>query len=632
MVANDDPFLRLESLIDHIECSIAPQLKNVLNGDLKSAAIRMRAELKNARIRLRDLEQRSRRLAESQADAIVNSAEIIDELEETKNRLKESFRSEEQARLAAERLSSYGRILDSSDNEIYIFDARTMLFLHVNHGARANLGYTIDDLRQMSALAIKPEFTEESFAKLINPLRKGVVSGIRFTTTHRRKNGSRYPVEVNIQKSVFEQKSVLVAVVLDISERRKMEDELRGSQEKAIAADRSKSEFLANMSHEIRTPMTAILGFSEALLDQGISAEEKLQAIQTIHRNGQHLLELINDILDLSKVEAGKLEVERRSVSPSGILQDVKQLLGERARERGNSLQIELQGSIPQTIQTDPTRLKQALVNLAGNAVKFTTNGVVQIVAGCDFENQQMFFRVIDNGIGISPEQMERIFKPFSQADSSTTREHGGTGLGLAITERIAELLGGAVSVASEPGKGSTFTLTLATGPLKGAPTISRLNTSAFAETSPRELRRGGSDTIEGRVLLVEDGPDNQRLLAFVLKKAGAEVCLAENGKEGVEAALSAWKKGSPFDLILMDMQMPVMDGYAATAFLRNEGYSGQIVALTAHAMEGEINKCLAAGCDAYLTKPIDAQTFIPEVAARMGLPSKYAATPILCF
>ncbi len=632
MVANDDPFLRLESLIDHIECSIAPQLKNALHGDFKSAAILMRAELKKGRSQLSELEQRSRRLAEAQADAIVNSAEIIDELEETKNRLKESFRSEEQARLAAERLSSYGRILDSSDNEIYIFDARTMRFLHVNHGARANLGYTIDDLRQMSPLAIKPEFTEESFAKLLDPLRKGVVSGIRFTATHMRKDGSRYPVEVNMQKSVFEQKSVLVAVVLDISERRKMEDELRGSQEKAIAADRSKSEFLANMSHEIRTPMTAILGFSEALLDQSISAEEKIQAIQTIHRNGQHLLELINDILDLSKVEAGKLEVEQRSVSPSDILQDVKQLLGERARERGNSLQIELQGSIPQTIQTDPTRLKQALVNLAGNAVKFTTNGVVQIVAGCDFEKQQMFFRVIDNGIGISPEQMKRIFKPFSQADSSTTREHGGTGLGLAITERIAELLGGAVRVQSEPGKGSAFTLTLATGPLNSAPTISRLDSPAFVETSPRELRRGGSDTIEGRVLLVEDGLDNQRLLAFVLKKAGAEVCLAENGKKGVEAALAAWKKGTPFGLILMDMQMPVMDGYAATAHLRNAGYSGQIVALTAHAMKGEIDKCLAAGCDAYLTKPIDANTFIPEVASRIGLPSEYTATPILCF
>ena len=410
----------------------------------------------------------------------------------------------------------------------------------------------------------------------------------------------------------------------NLAERREWEESLRSAMEAAEAATRAKTEFLANMSHEVRTPMTAILGFSDLLIEPNTTDSDRRNAVQTIQRNGQHLLGLLNDILDLSKIEAGKLDVEHTACPTRRVLFDVVDLLKGKAEEKYLALRIESDGLIPETITSDPTRLKQALVNLVGNAIKFSERGVVRIVASCDLRAETLSFAVIDQGVGMTPEQVARLFQPFTQADASTSRRFGGTGLGLMISKRIAELLDGDVTVATEPGRGSVFTLTVATGPLNDVQMV------AACDPRPTSIESPAPSTdlpaIRGRVLLVEDGQDNQRLLTLLLQKAGAEVTLAENGHEGMEKALAATAEGQPFGVVLMDMEMPVMDGYTATRRLRDQGYLGQIVALTAHAMKGQLAECLSAGCDHYLSKPIRRDLLIREVAKRMDCLSPWAS------
>ena len=403
-------------------------------------------------------------------------------------------------------------------------------------------------------------------------------------------------------------------------------EEVRTAWLAAEAANRAKSEFLANMSHEIRTPMTAILGFSDLLLDPESSDSDKHNAAQTIRRNGQHLLDLINDILDMSKIEAGQMEFECIPTNTLQVVRDLLDLMNERASQRGIVLKSIIHGVIPETILTDPTRLRQALLNLVGNAIKFTQRGEVRIEMRFDPVALLLRFDVIDTGIGMTAEQIARLFRPFSQGDASTSRRFGGTGLGLTITKRIAKALGGDVTVASAPKKGSAFALSVASGSSVGVPMVSVPGREPQTPHAPREFTH--LPRIEGQVLLVEDGPDNQRLISHLLRKAGARVEIAENGQVGLEKSLQAWKEGSPFGVVLMDMQMPVLDGYEATRRLRSTGYQGQIVALTAHAMLTDREKCLDAGCDHYLTKPIDRATLVREVAERMGKPGRQTRTP----
>ncbi|MAT13957.1 MAG: hypothetical protein CMJ46_01650 [Planctomyces sp.] len=375
-------------------------------------------------------------------------------------------------------------------------------------------------------------------------------------------------------------------------------------------ADATKSEFLANMSHEIRTPLTAILGFSEVLQDNDISPREKQNAIQTIHRNGSHLLALINDILDLSKVAAGKLELEYCRTNPRHIVEEVVELLSERARLRHLELVVSYEGKIPALINTDPTRLKQALVNLVGNAIKFTEHGRVEVCLRYESVHNKLIFEVIDSGIGMTPEQVERIFRPFGQADSSTTRKYGGTGLGLTITKMIANMLGGDITVCSEFGVGSRFHFWMVAEVLD--------HENEETAPSPRPGKVKSSTRRGGRILLVEDGIDNQRLISFLLRKEGYEVDIVANGKEGVETTVAAWEASTPYDLVLMDMQMPVMDGYTASRELRAKDYPGHIVAITAHAMKGDEMACRDAGCDGYLTKPIDRKALLEAISIRL--------------
>ncbi len=445
--------------------------------------------------------------------------------------------------------------------------------------------------------------------------------------------------------------TMVVEQLQDITEQKNAQLELKGTIEAlesanktleefnrlAESATRAKSEFLANMSHEIRTPMTAILGYLD-LIAGGCPAQcdfgNKLipEYVNIIKSNGEHLLRLINDVLDLSKIEAGRLVVERVACRPAELVGEVVSLMRVRAAGKGIPLLLKFDGPCPETVQTDPTRLRQILVNLIGNAIKFTETGQVRVVVRLvdgDSASPKLAVDVVDTGIGIPPEQIEQIFEPFSQGDASSARRFGGTGLGLTISRRLARLLGGDITVRSHPGQGSTFTATIDPGPLTGVAMLQR-PTEAIASARLDRTRSGEQlplPKLNCRVLLAEDSPDNQRLIAFLLRKAGAEVVTASNGRQAVELALASVAgsaqtadesqpcQTASFDVILMDMQMPELDGYQATTQLRAAGYTGPIIALTAYAMADDRQKSLAAGCDDYLTKPIAHHTLITTVA-----------------
>ncbi len=411
--------------------------------------------------------------------------------------------------------------------------------------------------------------------------------------------------------------------------------DLATARDEAQAANHAKSDFLANMSHEIRTPMTAILGFADLLnetLRDHCVPTECADAVRTIQRNGEYLLAIIDDILDISKIEAGKMVIERVACSPRQLVNEVAELVRVRSESKGLALDVECAESVPQSISTDPTRLQQILINLLGNAIKFTRSGSIRLVVETDRNDAQepiLRFDVVDSGIGMTADQAAGLFQPFQQADNSTTREFGGTGLGLHLSKRLAEMLGGDLIIAeTAPGVGTRFRATVAATLLEGhSPASDR----AWMETKKDQKAvdaRKYADLSHCHVLLAEDALDNQRLISLVLKKAGADVKVADNGKLAVDAALTAVEEGRPFDVLLMDMKMPVMDGYEASAWLRRRGYTGPIVALTAHAMSSDREKCLRAGCDDYATKPIDRAKLIQTVSEFARRAAKGADVP----
>jgi signal transduction histidine kinase/DNA-binding response OmpR family regulator len=386
------------------------------------------------------------------------------------------------------------------------------------------------------------------------------------------------------------------------------------ARDRAEQANRAKSAFLANMSHEIRTPMTAIIGYADMLLEAEQTPEERQDGLQVIRRNAHHLLEIINDILDLSKIEAEKLTIEQIACDLPQIIADIVSLMRPRAVDKGLELRLAGAPDLPRHITCDPVRLKQILINLVGNAVKFTQQGSIELGVACHRSPQRntLELRITDTGIGMADVQVGRLFQPFTQADESTTRRFGGTGLGLVITKRLAEAMGGGIAVESKPGVGSTFTVRIDAGALDGVQTVKGLGESlAMPAHGPV---RSEPVRLSGRILLAEDGIDNQRLLCAHLRKAGATVSVAANGRIAVEAA-----RAQEFDLILMDMQMPEMDGYTAARTLREAGMDLPIVALTAHAMSGDREKCLAAGCTDYLTKPVSRDRLLTCVAGHLS-------------
>ena len=386
-------------------------------------------------------------------------------------------------------------------------------------------------------------------------------------------------------------------------QRLQVEKDLEIAKDVAENASKAKSAFVANMSHEIRTPLTAIIGFSERLLNRNQNIEQREEATRTIIRNSTHLNQIVNDILDLSKIEAGQLEIERKNISLTQILTELDSLTGMQAREAGLEFVINYNFPIPKIIETDPVRLKQILINLCGNAVKFTQQGSITTDISYDAVTNQVKFSVRDTGIGMTSEEMHKIFKPFSQADISTTRKFGGTGLGLCISMQLAEKLGGSITCTSEKKKGSQFCFTINAGEIDKIKLINTIDDSPSRASN--ETISNKPAPLKGRILLAEDSPDNQQLVSHYVSETGASLTIVENGQLAVEEILV-----NDYDLVLMDVQMPVMDGLEATNWLRTLGYKKPIVMLTANAMKEDHKRSKIVGADDYLVKPVDLSKF----------------------
>ena len=389
----------------------------------------------------------------------------------------------------------------------------------------------------------------------------------------------------------------------EVAKRAEHEAQLSQAKEVAEAASRAKDEFLANMSHEIRTPMNAVIGAANLLSDTEVSAEQH-DYVEIIGQNADSLLSVINDILDFSRIEAGKLAIERLELNLETLMSGVLDTVAIRSREKGLELAHELHPTVPVLLHGDPNRLRQILVNLVGNAVKFTDSGSVTVRVSLDEQSDTQAtvrFSICDTGIGIPEDGLDRLFQAFSQVDSSTTRRYGGTGLGLAISKQLAELMGGRIGVESAPGRGSTFWFTAV---LDRQPAGRRAETTGTRPVTPA-LRGVGEQRRRARILVAEDNPTNQLVTMRMLAKLGFGATAVATGQEAVEALTE-----DPYDLVLMDVQMPVMDGLEATRTIRDPSSGVRnphvpIVALTAHAMKSDRERCLAAGMDAYVFKPV---------------------------
>ena len=540
-------------------------------------------------------------------------------------------RAEAAAQSATRRLDAQLRAIDLSTARIEFATDGTILA--VNAKFMAFLGYREDELVGSHHRMLLPpeEVDAQSYVDFWQRLHRGEFHTGEFKRIA--KDGTQRWIHATYNPIIRDDGAVerIVKYATDITSEKLAEQSLqamvveleqqtrvaRKLAEEAESANRAKSEFLANMSHEIRTPMTAIVGFAD-LLDNDRSVtddpDQLASAIKTIRDNADHLLTIINDILDMSKLDAGKMTIENVATDPAQIIEEVASLLRRQARGKGLALNIRYDSKLPQRIASDPTRLRQILLNVTSNAIKFTEMGSVTVHVACRPDDERLIYSVVDTGVGMTGEQRKLVeqFDAFTQADTSMTRKFGGTGLGLRISQHLARMLGGNITIDSTFGKGSTFTVSIGTGSLDGVRMIDwnadrpPVDQQPVPDSAKETVDKPAAPLLGARILLAEDGPDNQRLIKHVLSRAGADVTIVENGKLALEQALATQQNEAAFDVVLMDMQMPVMDGYEATRRLRERAYGGTIIALTAHAMTGDRQKCLEAGCDDYTTKPID--------------------------
>ncbi|MBF0213368.1 MAG: response regulator [Magnetococcales bacterium] len=468
------------------------------------------------------------------------------------------------------------------------------------NGNRAQiLGATPDQLSPPFQPNGQPS-TEAAQERIQESLRQGAH---RFEWVHRRLDGTDFWVEVTVAVTRLEGRQVLFVAWRDITERKRLEQKIQESETEwrraktdAETANRAKSDFLAAMSHEIRTPMNVVLGMSELLLETDLTPVQR-RFTETMHHSGKAMLGVINDVLDFSRIEAGRISLETNHYSPRQMVLDTAHLMQIAAEEKGLSLTVEVTPTIPESMQGDDGRIRQVLINLIGNAIKFTHHGRVEVrlTLDPDAPDRLLLFAVTDTGIGIPPEQLEHIFAQFTQADAGIARRYGGSGLGLAISRRLVEMMGGRIWVESRLDQGSQFFFTL---PI-------RLSTLPVLPVSPAE-RASDDPTRTLRILLAEDVEENQILFEAYLMQTGHHLVMVNDGIEAM-----ARVQAERFDVVIMDIQMPRMDGYTATRHIRQwERETGRapmpIVALTAHAMETEIQRSQEAGCTLFLTKPIN--------------------------
>ncbi|NQZ07874.1 MAG: response regulator [Algicola sp.] len=384
---------------------------------------------------------------------------------------------------------------------------------------------------------------------------------------------------------------------------------LEEARDMALSASKAKSDFLSNMSHEIRTPLTSIIGFSNSLSDESLSETDINVATSSIVRNAHHLMNIINDILDLAKIEQQTFELEQVEFDLLNLLHEVEESVSLQAIEKNLWFNVNIHFPIPQHIICDPTWVKQVLLNLASNALKFTNEGGIDINVGYLADDSKIAIEVIDTGIGITLAQQKKIFEPFSQADTTTTRRYGGTGLGLTICTKLAQLMQGELTLSSEPGRGSRFSFAFAIAPVNKANIIDNISQVITSHDTAEQLPML-IPGLRGHVLVAEDSLDTQNLVALYIKKTGAQVTFVNNGQLAVEKAMA-----ETFDLVLMDIQMPIVDGIEATALLRQIGFQKPIIAFTANAEKRSLDNALEAGCDGHITKPIDQSLFFRVLA-----------------
>jgi PAS domain S-box-containing protein len=493
----------------------------------------------------------------------------------------------------------YKILFYANSDGILIAEASTKKFRYANPAICRMLGYSEEELLRMGVADIHPkESLDQVFAEF-----EAQAAGTKTISEDlpcMRKDGQVISVSINACKVTVNQTEYLQSVFRDITERKQMEENLWIAKKQAETANEAKSEFMANMSHEIRTPLNSIIGFSEILIREELLAEEHKEHIRIVRNNGKYLLHLINDILDFTKIKAGKMKVEMGPCSLEQIINRMELMMYPIAEEKELVFEIHGKTDLPAYIVTDTLRLQQCLINIVNNAIKFTDKGHIYLNISLEDKKGRCYirFEVEDTGIGIDPESQEQIFKPFIQEDGSTLRKYGGTGLGLAIVKDLVGLLGGELTLTSEKGKGSVFSLVIPAGiDLATQPLLDR---QKIGEYNSSDMDKAGHAKFSGSVLVVEDVRSNQLFMKSLLGKMGLKVTIAGNGAEAVVKAL-----GQEYDLILMDIQMPEVNGYDAARRLRSKGIKTPIVALTAGALKGDDKKCIEAGCDDYLSKPV---------------------------
>ena len=529
------------------------------------------------------------------------------------DRLKVAMRQAAQANhQALENLTRYRSLFDNAVEGIFQISLNRR-FIDVNPAMANMLGYSspkkmIKTVRDAISICYPLEDDFNNVIKIIEEGNEVYEMDARYVG----RNGEECWATSTV-RIIYDKKNNplhLEGTFVDITERIERErveresEQARLETEVAEASAAAKSQFLANMSHEIRTPLTAIIGYGESLLDDSLSDEERHESSEVVVRSGKHLLQLINDILDHSKIDADKLDTEIMSVNLLTLLNEIKTYFDAKAAEKNIAFNLQYEFPLPSVIETDPTRLKQILINLCSNALKFTDEGSISLIVRCELITEKLFIKVLDTGIGVKEEQLDKLFDPFAQAAPSIARQYGGTGLGLSISRRLAEMLGGSISASSIYGEGSEFEVIISTGSLKNA---SFVRDRSELHNQRSRLQVMAAPRLQGRIMYAEDNEVNRRLIKQLVSRTGASLTLVTNGAEALEAGT---RNGQSFDLILMDIQMPVMDGRDATLALREAGVNTPIVALTANVMAQDIAEYKEAGCNEVMPKPVEKSPF----------------------